>query len=84
MDLALIAAFNYTGALEFYPHPGWTHETDLVIKAEEMPFHSDYVISIGFIIIMAVCVPLGYFNLDDNQIVQEGTVSFLFFASVFI
>jgi len=30
-----------------------------------------WVFSLGFVILAALCIPLGYFNLDDNIAVQS-------------
>jgi len=35
------------------------------------PFPHEYVFSLGFFIILVGSVPLGYFNLDDNIVVQK-------------
>jgi hypothetical protein len=35
------------------------------------PFPHEYVLSLGFLIILVVAIPLGYFNLDDNIVVQQ-------------
>jgi hypothetical protein len=74
MDETLVAIFDYTGAVEVWPSIGWAH-TGVV---DPRPFSSIYGISLGFIIVMLVTIPLGYFNLDDNQIVQEGAVIAMF------
>lgn len=73
MDLALIAVFKKTGGLEAYPHPGWAVQHPL--KECEGLFEGQYLISIGFVVVMILCVPLGYVNLDDNVVVQEGASS---------
>lgn len=70
MDLALIAVFKKTGGLEAYPNPGWAVQHPL--KDCEGLFEGQYLISIGFVVVMILCVPLGYVNLDDNVVVQEG------------
>jgi len=38
----------------------------------DSPFGSAYVISLGYLITMAITIPLGYLNLDDNIWVQYG------------
>lgn len=71
MDLALLAMFKYTGGLCVYPSPGWAVQHPL--GECEVLFEGKYLISIGFVIVMILCVPLGYVNLDDNVVVQEGS-----------
>lgn len=73
MDLILIRLFGATGALEFYPHPGWAwSHSDAAVS----PFGSAYVISLGLLMVVVLVIPMGYLNLDDNMIVQLGTRSF--------
>jgi amino acid permease len=43
----------------------------------DSPFGADYVISMGFLIVLVLCVPLGYFNLEDNIWVQQFGFFFL-------
>jgi hypothetical protein len=43
----------------------------------DSPFGNDYVISLGFLIVLVLCVPLGYFNLEDNIWVQQFGFFFL-------
>ena len=73
MDLALLAVFDYTGGVEAYPHPGWAVQHRLA-ECESL-FADQYLVTIGFVIVMSLCVPLGYVNLDDNVVVQEGLSS---------
>lgn len=74
MDLALLAVFKYTGGLAAYPHPGWSSQHAPLPECTSL-FEGQYLVSIGFVIVMLMCVPLGYVNLDDNVVVQEGIVS---------
>ncbi len=75
MDLAVIAVFKKTYALEFAPHPSWVEVTDPGDNIS--PFGNRFVISVGYLIVLALTVPLGYFNLDDNIIVQNGMLLLL-------
>uniref|UniRef100_A0A6B2L2R7 Amino acid transporter transmembrane domain-containing protein n=1 Tax=Arcella intermedia TaxID=1963864 RepID=A0A6B2L2R7_9EUKA len=68
MDLLVIAIFKRTGALQFYPQFCWVWSSDVDIT---FPANS-YVLSLGFLITLAIIIPMGYFNLDDNMIVQKG------------
>jgi hypothetical protein len=45
-------------------------DTDAIVT--DSPFGSAYVVSIGYLVTMAITVPLGYLNLDDNIWVQYG------------
>lgn len=73
-DLLLVRVAGRTGALEFWPNPGWQWAADL--GAGDLPFAKDsYVLSLGVLVVIVIVVPLGYINLDDNIIVQ--VLSFL-------
>eukprot|EP00047_Mylnosiga_fluctuans_P023645 m.142786 g.142786 ORF g.142786 m.142786 type:complete len:543 (-) comp9654_c0_seq5:255-1883(-) len=50
---------------------------DNVPPGSDSPFGRAYVISIGFLVVMAAVVPLGYLNLDDNMWVQVGGIFLL-------
>lgn len=56
------------------------------IKASEAseadsPFGNVYIITIGFIVVVLMIIPMGYCNLDDNIWVQVGAfVIFIFFC----
>jgi hypothetical protein len=43
----------------------------------DSPFGDDYVVSLGFLVVLVLCVPLGYFNLEDNIWVQQFGFFFL-------
>lgn len=34
------------------------------------PFGDIYLISLGIVVTLALVIPMGYFNLDDNIIIQ--------------
>lgn len=69
MDNTLLKAAKKTCALFFTPslHFGCT---DNAVEADS-PFGNDYVLSLGFLIVMAITIPMGVFNLDDNIWVQK-------------
>eukprot|EP01094_Clydonella_sp_ATCC50884_P006758 TRINITY_DN1594_c0_g2_i1.p1 TRINITY_DN1594_c0_g2~~TRINITY_DN1594_c0_g2_i1.p1 ORF type:complete len:412 (-),score=121.43 TRINITY_DN1594_c0_g2_i1:1068-2303(-) len=69
MDFTLVSLFNFLCAFEFFPHFGYVSVSEL--GNDTSPF-TGVVISLGFLIVLIVTVPLGYFNLDDNMIVQQG------------
>lgn len=74
MDATLIAIYG-TCALIFYPHPGAQCVKTAVMPAQ--PFGTDIVMSLGFVVVLLVAIPMGYFNLDDNIIVQQIAVLML-------
>jgi hypothetical protein len=74
-DDALLSAAKKTCALTLYPQtPGVSpfscigDDSDNIVT--DSPFGSSYVISIGYLVVAAVTVPLSLFNLDDNIIFQ--------------
>jgi len=68
MDLTLIAIFKRTFAVEFFPNVGWAEASQP--GSGLSPFGSAIVLSLGYIIVLMLTIPLGYFNLDNNIIVQ--------------
>ena len=40
-----------------------------------IPHAFSYVVSLGFIIVLCLTIPMGYFNLDDNIWVQKGAAA---------
>lgn len=43
-----------------------------------------WVISIGFVVVLVITIPLGYYNLDDNIKVQVGAAVLLFIVSTLL
>eukprot|EP01119_Soliformovum_irregulare_P012256 TRINITY_DN3171_c0_g1_i1.p1 TRINITY_DN3171_c0_g1~~TRINITY_DN3171_c0_g1_i1.p1 ORF type:complete len:345 (+),score=92.59 TRINITY_DN3171_c0_g1_i1:479-1513(+) len=80
MDLALVAMFKKSYAVEFYPHPGYAISESQ--GSSVSPYGDAYVLSVGYVIVLLMTVPLGYFNLDDNIIVQNG--AFIFMIIIFL
>ncbi len=64
MDTTLVAMFKKSVALEIYPSFGGTSTIDGV--QGDSPFGDAYVVSVGFLVILCLTIPMGYFNLDDN------------------
>jgi len=68
--------FSKTGAVEFYPHFGWvwatTNSTVNGASVFGVPGVYTLVLPLGFVVTIILIIPLGYFNLDDNMIVQKG------------
>jgi hypothetical protein len=75
MDTTLVAMFKRSVALEIYPTFGGTSSANGV--QGDSPFGDSYVISIGFVVILCLTIPMGYFNLDDNIWVQKGAFAVL-------
>eukprot|EP01059_Diplonema_ambulator_P037311 TRINITY_DN9809_c0_g2_i1.p1 TRINITY_DN9809_c0_g2~~TRINITY_DN9809_c0_g2_i1.p1 ORF type:complete len:694 (+),score=177.40 TRINITY_DN9809_c0_g2_i1:34-2082(+) len=84
MDSALIEIFGKSCALQFHNSSdadvgvgsfGFVcvgDESRSGSSTEDSPFgDSAYVISIGYILVLTVALPLGYWNLDDNIFVQN-------------
>jgi len=70
MDATLIAIFKWTCALEVSPHFGFV-VAHSIAEEQDTPFVDGIYITLGFLIIFILTIPLGYFNLDDNIIVQK-------------
>jgi hypothetical protein len=74
MDFALVAIFGKDCAIpEFYPN--FSFHCPEPVKHDITPFGDIYLLSIGFIITALVCAPLGFWNLDDNIIIQKVSCS---------
>ncbi|RYY33142.1 hypothetical protein EON62_04525, partial [archaeon] len=73
MDDLLMATAHKTCALVMSPassHPFQCVSADSDSVVDDSPFGNSYTISLGYLIIMVISVPLSYMNLDDNIIVQ--------------
>jgi len=81
MDRLILTIIGKTGAIQFYPHFGWTWATALSQGSSCFPDES-YVLSLGFLLTLVLIIPLGYFNLDDNMIVQK--VAFVVAGAIFV
>jgi hypothetical protein len=76
MDSLLLKIFSHTYALEVAPRPGFRSVTP---TSKERDYPDDvspfgdkcWTISLGFTIVAAVTVPLGYYNLDESIWVQQ-------------
>jgi len=80
MDITILAVTTITCGLEFFPSPGFICAR--VPGTDASPFGSIFIISIGFIFVLLIAIPLGYYNLDDNIIVQKIAFSLFMFISV--
>mmetsp|Transcript_6762 Transcript_6762/g.10341 ORF Transcript_6762/g.10341 Transcript_6762/m.10341 type:complete len:529 (+) Transcript_6762:379-1965(+) len=69
IDGALLDA-GHACALRIYPEPGFICLKRGQGSDSDSVFGNDYVISVGYIVIMVVSIPMGLLNLDDNIFVQ--------------
>eukprot|EP01113_Clastostelium_recurvatum_P042896 TRINITY_DN7000_c0_g1_i1.p1 TRINITY_DN7000_c0_g1~~TRINITY_DN7000_c0_g1_i1.p1 ORF type:complete len:499 (-),score=171.10 TRINITY_DN7000_c0_g1_i1:74-1570(-) len=72
LDQFLIYIFKHTYALQLYPSPHFfaTPTADILYN-NTTPL---IAISLGYLIIAALCIPSGFLNLDDNvKVVQLGS-----------
>lgn len=71
MDATLLAIFKKTCAI--YVHPGQAPGcVDTAASGSNSSFGNDYVISLGYILVLCLTVPLGFLKLEDNMWVQQG------------
>jgi hypothetical protein len=79
MDSTLLKIFHKTCALiitgSVPGHEGEHHLFQCVSPSSshvvtDSVFGDAYVISLGFLVVMCVTIPIGFFNLDDNIWVQ--------------
>jgi hypothetical protein len=73
MDAALVAIYGTCG-LTVYPPTAQCLRNPPV---PSLPFGNDVGITLGFVVVLLVAIPMGYFNLDDNIIVQKIAVLLL-------
>ena len=72
MDSTLIEIFGKTCAFVFYEPAKnstfhqWTFPCVSHGSLEDSSFGTAYVVSIGYLVVLAVTIPIGFFNLDDN------------------
>jgi hypothetical protein len=68
---------EFTGSacgLQLYPHTKFYCVGHAAVGSIT-PFGDEvYVLSVGILIVLVVVVPLGYINLSNNIIVQEGNL----------
>ena len=65
MDSLLVYLFKKTFALQFYPHFGFVTGYALDV-ADWYGGSATLVLSLGYILIMILCIPMGMVNLDEN------------------
>ena len=75
-DYTIMAIAGKTCGMQIYPHPHWrctdvatadgsgSHETsDDAMNDTDSPFGSVWICSVGFVLVLLVTIPLGYYNL---------------------
>jgi len=73
MDFAIAAVAGKSCAIpEFYPHFSF-HCPDPVDNHITVFGNDIYLLSLGFILTALVCIPFGFWNLDDNIVIQKGS-----------
>jgi amino acid permease len=76
MDFTLVALFSKTCGLQFSPSFQWICSSDSTNNVD--PFGADVVIlSVGVLVLAALCIPVGMWNLDDNMIIQTVATCFM-------
>jgi hypothetical protein len=81
MDNTILAIAKKTCAIILYPAESpMCIEADGTSSVTDSPFGDKYVISIGYIVTLALTVPLGFINLEDNMWVQQGGFVLLVFC----
>eukprot|EP00930_Biecheleria_cincta_P095266 TRINITY_DN87248_c0_g1_i1.p1 TRINITY_DN87248_c0_g1~~TRINITY_DN87248_c0_g1_i1.p1 ORF type:complete len:462 (-),score=36.83 TRINITY_DN87248_c0_g1_i1:2-1387(-) len=77
-DKLLALARGSTVALEVYPELSLGHHKIHWIRELYEPDdgNTTFAVTAGYLFVLVVCVPMGYFNIDDNITVQ--IVSFVF------
>jgi hypothetical protein len=82
LDSMFVSLFKNTCGLEIYPRL-FHWECVSASTADESAFGNAFMLfTIGYLVVMAVIIPLGYLNLDDNIIIQVVALLFLFVVIV--
>ena len=97
-DYTIMAIAGKTCGVEFYPHLSWncvdgqqaaaqnsaagSSTGDDGLSDADSPFGPVWVVSIGFVLVLIITIPLGYFNLDDNIYVQILAAAILVFFTL--
>ena len=97
-DYTIMAIAGSTCGVEFYPHLSWncvdgqqaaaqnsaagSSTGDDGLSDADSPFGPVWVVSIGFVLVLIITIPLGYFNLDDNIYVQILAAAILVFFTL--
>lgn len=80
MDLGILMVFGKTCAVVLQPSPVWTCVTTQS-ETYSSPFGAMYTLfSFGYLLVMAICMPLSFLSLADNVIITM----FMFFLTAVI
>jgi len=72
MDETLLAMFKVSCSLDLSTFsPLCVHSDNDTIVTDSL-FGNEYVITVGYVIVLIVCIPLGILNLEDNILIQIG------------
>jgi amino acid permease len=73
MDETLLGLFGGTCAITLYPSVAPVCVLASATSSHtDSPFGDAYAVSIGYVLVLGICIPLGYLNLDDNIGMQIG------------
>lgn len=72
MDDMLLSMFGKSCALDYTNFKGLCVSGDDDTTLTDSLFGNRYVISVGYIVVLVICIPLGILNLDDNIGIQIG------------
>eukprot|EP01127_Copromyxa_protea_P014462 TRINITY_DN4031_c0_g1_i1.p1 TRINITY_DN4031_c0_g1~~TRINITY_DN4031_c0_g1_i1.p1 ORF type:complete len:537 (+),score=66.73 TRINITY_DN4031_c0_g1_i1:170-1612(+) len=64
MDDFLIFLFGHTYGVHFVPTYAWL---DVTAVNDKIFDGETYVLSLGYVLCCMICIPFGYFNLDENM-----------------
>jgi len=72
MDLTIIAIFGKSYSIEVYPNLGIAVSDSPGDQVS--PFGNIFGLSIGYVVVMLIAIPMGFFRLDNNIIIQNCTI----------
>lgn len=72
MDWTIVRIFDCSYGLVIEPNFGFNATCPVVglCSHNNSPFGDSMVISLGFLVVICLIIPMGYFNLEDNMIIQ--------------
>lgn len=75
MDWTLVGIFGCTYGLTLWPRAGFQRVCPVTTgNTCDSPFGQSMVVGLGYVVIVVLIIPLGYWNLDDNIIIQVVSV----------
>jgi amino acid permease len=72
MDETLLAIFGKACAFDYAQGLGVCVSADTDNVVTDSLFGNEFVVSVGYAIVLVVCIPLGILNLEDNISIQVG------------